>query len=222
MTSHGNEGFRGRVRPRRRLAAATKLLGVLGVLTLAACGSSSTTGGSSASSPTPDLHNYEGPGIHNEYVDVEPHDNLTDGQTVMVSGLHFMPNLEIAFNMCKLVTRGYSDCDPTTTVMNKAKTDAQGNFPATPYKVTEHVAFPSSLNKPIDCGANMCSVGVGDVGGKTAGSHCVGFGGPCSPEPGNSPLALVPAFPVGALAFVVPVGLIQRWIGRRRERRRQA
>jgi len=192
---------------------ARALVAASALLLLAGCGSGS---GSGSASPTPNLSNYEGPGLNGtEYVDVEPHNNLTDGQTVMVSGLHFKPNLEIAFNMCKLIVRGYSDCDPTTTQQNKAKTDAAGTFPPTPYKVTEHVAFPSSRNTPVDCGTSTCSVGVGDVGGVTAGSHCVGFGGSCQPEPGNKPLGLLPVMPLTPLLGALPLAVLPRWWLRR-------
>lgn len=179
---------------------------------LIACGGSSSSG----ASPTPNLSNYEGPGIHHEYVDVEPHDNLTDGQTVMVSGLGFKPNLELAFNICKLITRGYSDCDPTTTITKETRSNAQGSFPPTPYKVREHVAFPSDRNAPTDCGTDKCGVGVGDVGGLTAGSHCIGFGGPCQAYPGNKPLTTPPpASWVIAVPFAVLLG-VRRVLRRRR------
>jgi len=201
---------------KRGTGVAAALLSAAALALLSGCGGSSS---SSAASATPDRSNYQGPGEDgSEYVDVEPNSNLTDGQTVMVSGFGFKPNISLAFNMCKLVTRGYSDCDPTTTRNNSVKSDASGTFPATAYKVSQHVAFPSSRNVMMDCGTTVCAIGVGDVGGTTSGSHCVGFGGPCQPAPGNKP-ASASGQPSAQLAVLFGAGFAGFGLRRRRRAR---
>ena len=128
----------------------------------------------------------EGPGLRGtEMVTVTPSDGLSGGQTVMVSGTGFLPNTSLAFNECKKVVRGYSDCDPATTRTAMTTTGPDGRFPPTPYQLTQTTVRIPSLNASLDCGVDNCSVGVGDVGGKTAGGHHISFAGTGTPIPGN-------------------------------------
>ncbi|MBV9119855.1 MAG: hypothetical protein JOZ39_04035 [Chloroflexi bacterium] len=156
---------------------------------------------------------YQGPGtLGTEYVQVTPADSLSDGQTVMVSGRGFKPNMDLALNMCLLSVRGYSDCDPDTTVMKAAHTAADGSFAAVPFKVQRTVHIPSRHNDALDCSTGACSIGVGDVGGVTGGSHCVGFGGACQPDPAAKSVTSVPStgggLPVGPIAGAAAVVIV--------------
>jgi hypothetical protein len=175
---------------------------------------------------------FQGPGQNrSEYLDVSPSDNVSDGQTVMVAGKGFKPNLALAFNMCLLVVRGYSDCDPDTTKLNSAKTDSSGSFQPIPFKLTRTVKIPSRKNVPLDCGTSQCSVGVGDPGGITGGSHCIGFGGHCNPAAGthdegssssllsfDNPLGLMAVGGGVLVALLVILGVVGIVVARRRTR----
>lgn len=143
----------------------------------------------------------EGPGLlSKEYVTVTPSDNLSAGQTVMVSGRGFLPDKHLAFNECKAVIRGYSDCDPTTTQTNMVTTAADGTFPPTPYVLAKTTVHIPSLNADLDCGVEKCALGVGDPAGQTAGAHHISFGGTGRPIAGNTTTTLHPSTTVGKSA----------------------
>ena len=165
------------MRGRQALTAAAV---VVAMATLVACGGGSKSKSSSSQPKTTAAANpddFQGPGLlRKEYVKVVPSTNLADGQMVQVSGRGFTPNKPLAFNECLATVRGYSDCDPTTTKNSIVTTGADGTFPPTPYTLHTTIKVPSRANADVTCGPDQCSVGVGDVAGTTAGSHCIAFG----------------------------------------------
>jgi hypothetical protein len=99
-------------------------------------------------------------------VTANPNVNLSDGQTVQVSGSGLQPNFNYSLRECI-----FTGCDPATAVA--VTTSASGTFGPTPFVVSQHINVPAA----VDCAVAGCAIAA--------------IGGP--PPPPFAPISFAPA-----------------------------
>ncbi len=111
---------------------------------------------------------------------VNPDDNLTDGQSVMVSGAGFPANVPGLIREC-----GGSVAAPAcdTVVSGIFLTGGDGTFPPTPMTVNRVITTFASTT--FNCGVQACAI-VADAGGKSSRHH-ITFAGAGTVIPTTSP-----------------------------------
>ncbi|MBV9119854.1 MAG: hypothetical protein JOZ39_04030, partial [Chloroflexi bacterium] len=108
-------------------------------------------------------------------IDVSPYTNLSDGQSVTVTGHGFTANAVIGVEMCGAVVNSNNDCDGSTGDSSH-RTDGSGNFTVT-YTVHQNI---STSNGNITCNSSgNCSIGASNftsANAQPAANEDVGFG----------------------------------------------
>jgi len=117
---------------------------------------------------------------------VQPFTNLSNAQSVMVTGHGFSANAAYGIEMCAAVVNSNNDCDPNTA--QTGRTDAGGSF-SVAYAITQTIS--TTNHGTIVCNSTgNCSIGSSNFANPNAlpaANEDIGFGGTPPPTPSPTP-----------------------------------